>query len=111
MHNTIHVTLAIEENVVEKLVDLAGGESEISRYVTRLILKLHAKMCGEGGIVDSEQLILEVNDLLEKQILYEERIHILQDYLDRLLAKGRVWMAMNPDSGYADLRRASSILH
>ena len=28
MHNTAHITLTIEENVVEKLADLAGGESE-----------------------------------------------------------------------------------
>jgi hypothetical protein len=110
MHNTAHVTLAIEENVVEKLADLAGGMSEISRYITRLILKLHAKKCGEGGMVDLEQLIWEVNDLLEKQILYEERIHTLQDHLDRVTAKERLHIEMNPDSRQYDIRSTNNIL-
>jgi hypothetical protein len=110
MHNTAHITLTIEENVVEKLADLAGGESEITRYITRLILKLHAKKCGEGGMVDMEQLIWEVNDLLEKQILYEERIHRLQDHLDRITAKERVHIEMKPDLSHGDDRSTNSIL-
>ena len=60
--------------------------------------------------MDLEQLIWEVNDLLEKQILYEERIHTLQDHLDRITAKELVPIEMNPDSSHADVRSTNSIL-
>jgi hypothetical protein len=95
---------------MEKLAELAGGESRVGEYLTCLILKLHAKKCGQGGVVDLEQAILEINELLENEQRYKQEIRSLEQNLTRALAPQRRHSAIQEVNRW-QVQRTSAVLH
>jgi hypothetical protein len=89
MPDTAQINLSLRDDIIEKLTELAGGESRVGEYLTCLIVKLHAKKCGKGGVVDLEQAILEINELLESEQRYKREIRSLEHSLTRALAPQR----------------------
>jgi hypothetical protein len=110
MPDTAQINLSLRGDVIEKLAELAGGESCIGEYLTCLILKLHAKKCGQGGVVDLEQAILEINELLENEQSYKREIRSLEQNLTRALAPRRRLPATRGVNQW-QVQRINAVLH
>lgn len=110
MLDTAQINLSLRDDVIEKLAELAGGESRVGEYLTCLILKLHAKKCGKGGVVDLEQAILEVNELLENEQRYRREIRSLKLNLARALAPQRRHSAAQEMNRW-QVQRTNAVFH
>jgi hypothetical protein len=111
MAETAQITLILDEDERQKLAELAGGESKIADYLICVGLKLHLKKCAPGGAVDLEQAILEIDDLLNKQRMYKQKIYILQQKLGQTLAAQRQLLAIVDDGRQQRSPQINPTLH
>lgn len=97
MPDTAEITFVLGEDELRELAELAGGESRIADYLKCLGLKVHRKKCAPGGAVDLEQAIIEIDNLLQLQQLYMQKIHILHKQLEQAFAAQQQLLAIVDD--------------
>jgi hypothetical protein len=111
MPDTAEITLVLDENELRRLAELAGGESNIADYLKCLGLRVHSKKCAPGGAVDLEQAIIEIDDLLQWQQYYKQKIYTLQKQLGQALAKQRQLLAVVDNGSQPFPTRSSRTCH
>ena len=84
MPETAQITLVVEQDVADRLAELAGGEARIAEYVTNLV-SLHAQRASEGEVANLEQAIEEINELVQNEKIYRRTIYVLEQQLRRVL--------------------------